>query len=74
MIKVAKFLGMVVLVLLLAQTAAGIAAPMIADMADAIGVEPGKLWKLIILGGALFVLANLGSGAGSAGHYRRGRW
>lgn len=72
MAKAAKFLGMLVLVLLLAQTAAGIASPMIVDAADAVGIEPAKLWRIILLGGALFAVAHVGGSGG--GHYRRGRW
>ena len=72
MAKTARFLGMLVLVLLLAQTAAGIVSPMIADVADAVGIEPAKLWRIILLGGALFAVAKLG-GSGES-RYRRGRW
>jgi hypothetical protein len=66
--SVVRFLVMALIALALLEVAADLAAPMIAKVAQELGVTTAEAWRVLVLGAALFVLANLNLGRPS------GRW
>jgi hypothetical protein len=76
--SVVRFLVMALIALALLEVAPGLAAPMVAEVARELGIttaeawRAAEAWKVVVLGAALFVLANLNPGRPSGGR-RSGR-
>ena len=57
-VSVVRLLVIALIALALLQVAADLAALMVAEVADELALSTAKVWRLLVLGAALFVLAN----------------
>ncbi len=71
MLAVARFFLALAVASILARLAFELAAPMVANLAETLGITTAEAWKLLALGAALFVLADWRPRKGHRRTYRR---